>query len=195
MKSVIVAVCVLVLGGVASSMTATKKAPGKKNPVAIVQTNMGTFECVLYANDAPKTVANFVGLSKKKFYNGIRFHRVVKGFVIQAGDPNSKDLSKQAQWGTGGESIYGKEFEDELNPNTESYKKGYAPGVLAMANRGPNTNTSQFFVMCGSSLPHQYTIFGAVTKGMEVIRKIEAVPVAPGDRTKTDVIIKSITIK
>lgn len=167
-----------------------------KNPIAVVKTSLGTFECELYVDEAPKTVNNFVGLAKKKFFDGLRFHRIIKGFMIQGGDPNSKDPAKAAQWGMGGESIYGKAFEDELNPNTASYKRGYVPGVLAMANSGPNTNKSQFFVMAGSTaLPHAYSIFGFVTKGLDVVMKIDNVPTLPGDRPKTDVMIESISIK
>jgi cyclophilin family peptidyl-prolyl cis-trans isomerase len=92
-------------------------------------------------------VENFVGLAEKKYFDGLRVHRVVPNFVIQTGDDKSRDLKKKAEWGTGGTSIWGKEFADELNPNTPSYKEGYKKGVVAMANRGPNTNTSQFFIM------------------------------------------------
>ena len=196
MTSRVLFIIALALSTAAFAGTKTAKAAKSKNPHAVVKTNMGTFECDLYESDAPKTVKNFVGLAKKKFFNGLRFHRVIKGFVIQGGDPLTRDKSKMDHWGTGGESIYGKEFEDELNPNTPSYKKGYVAGVLAMANHGPNTNTSQFFVMCGSTLPHQYTIFGAVTKGLDVVMKIDNVEtVKPADRPKNDVIIESITVK
>jgi cyclophilin family peptidyl-prolyl cis-trans isomerase len=167
-----------------------------KNPVAVVKTNMGTFKIEFYPDDAPKTVKNFVGLAKKKFFDTIRFHRVIKGFVIQGGDPKSKDASKMSEWGTGGESIYGGEFEDELNPQTASYKAGYGKYVVAMANHGPNTNSSQFFVMCGSQLPHSYTIFGKVTTGTDVIDRINNVETIRGvDRPKQDVIMEQVTIE
>ncbi|HZV12892.1 MAG TPA: peptidylprolyl isomerase [Candidatus Kapabacteria bacterium] len=196
MKIIISCIAICCIAATVSFAKSKAKNPAKtKNPVAVIKTSMGTFECELYKDDAPKTVANFVGLSKKGFYNGILFHRVIKGFVIQAGDPLTKDKSQMARWGTGGESIYGKEFEDELNPNTPSYKAGYVKGVLAMANRGPNTNTSQFFVMCGQTLPHQYTIFGKVIKGIDVVDKIDNVPTVPGDRPKVDVVIEKITIE
>lgn len=168
---------------------------------AIIETSLGKFEVELYTADAPKTVTNFVKLAEEKFFDGIRFHRVSKNFVIQAGDDKSKDLKKKNEWGTGGKSIWGKEFEDELNPNTTSYKAGYLKGVLAMANRGPNTNTSQFFVMLrdNTSLPKNYTIFGKVTKGIEVVDKIGQVEIDPqmgqtDGRPKVDVIIKKIQI-
>jgi cyclophilin family peptidyl-prolyl cis-trans isomerase len=131
-----------------------------------IHTAKGDIEFQTYPNDAPKTVANFSTLAKKGYYNGLTFHRVEPGFVIQGGDPNGN--------GSGGYSIYGPTFEDELNPDTESYKEGYKEGVVAMANRGPNTNGSQFFIMLADndSLPKNYTIFGKVTKGMDVVKQI-----------------------
>jgi cyclophilin family peptidyl-prolyl cis-trans isomerase len=133
---------------------------------ASIVTEKGTIELELYPKDAPKTVENFVGLAKKGYYDGVTFHRVVPGFVIQGGDPTGT--------GAGGTSIYGARFEDELNPDTDSYKNGYKEGVLAMANAGPNTNGSQFFIMLedNPSLPKLYTIFGKVTKGMDVVHNI-----------------------
>lgn len=137
---------------------------------AVIKTGKGNIELQLYPQDAPKTVTNFATLAKNGFYNNLTFHRVEPGFVIQGGDPNGN--------GTGGSSIYGDTFEDELNPQTESYKEGYKEGVLAMANRGPNTNSSQFFIMLADTpLPHNYTIFGKVTLGIEVVKKIQ-----PGDK-------------
>ncbi len=137
-----------------------------------IETTKGTFEAELYPDDAPKTVANFAGLAEKGYFNGIIFHRIAKGFVIQGGDPTGT--------GSGGSSIYGKEFEDELNPKAPSYIEGYKRGTLAMANRGPNTNTSQFFVVLRDApLPKNYTIFGKVVKGMEVVDAIAAVPIKP----------------
>src|SRR5262249_135881 len=119
----------------------------------------------LYAKDTPKTVANFATLSKYGFYNNLTFHRV-EDWLIQGGDPKGD--------GTGGTSIFGSTFEDELNPNTDSYKEGYVTGVVAMANRGPNTNSSQFFILKKDTpLPHNYTIFGKVTKGMDVVNQIQ----------------------
>jgi len=162
--------------------------------IAVVETSMGTFEILLYRADAPKTVENFVRLSQKGYYNGIIFHRVAKGFVIQTGDPTGT--------GSGGRSIWGKEFEDELNPNTPSYKEGYVKGVVAMANRGPNTNTSQFFILLNDAprLPHNYTIFGKVVKGMDVVERIGQVPITPqlgpnDGRPLKNIVIKKITIR
>jgi len=133
---------------------------------ATIKTKKGDIQLELYPQDAPKTVTNFTTLAKNGFYDGLTFHRVEPGFVIQGGDPDGN--------GTGGTSIYGSEFEDELNENTESYKNGYKEGVLAMANRGPDTNSSQFFIMLADndSLPKNYTIFGKVTTGMDVVKNI-----------------------
>lgn len=173
-----------------------------KKEFAVIETSLGTFEFELYRADAPKTVENFVKLAEKKYFDGIRFHRISKNFVIQAGDDKTKDTTKMKEWGTGGKSIYGKEFEDELNPNTMSFKEGYKKGVIAMANRGPNTNTSQFFVMLKDNmgLPKNYTIFGKVVKGIEVVDKIGAVEIIPvmgpsDGRPKEDVFMKKVTIR
>jgi cyclophilin family peptidyl-prolyl cis-trans isomerase len=133
---------------------------------AVIKTEKGNITLELYPSDAPKTVMNFATLAKNGYYDNLTFHRVEPGFVIQGGDPNGN--------GTGGVSIYGAKFEDELNPNTASYKTGYLEGVLAMANAGPNTNGSQFFIMLAdnTSLPKNYTIFGKVTSGLDVVHKI-----------------------
>lgn len=170
--------------------------------IAVVETSMGTFEMELYPADAPKTVENFVTLARRKYFDGMRFHRIAKGFVIQTGDPLSKDPARISQWGTGGESIYGKAFEDELDPNTPSAKAGYEKGAVAMANTGrPGTNTSQFFVCLRDvPLPHQYTIFGRVVKGIDVVEaigQVEIVPqMGPNDgRPRKDVVLKKVTIR
>ena len=145
---------------------------------AVIKTDKGDITLELYPNDAPKTVMNFATLAKNGYYNNLTFHRVEPGFVIQGGDPNGN--------GTGGASIYGAKFEDELDPNAASYKTGYLEGVLAMANSGPNTNGSQFFIMLANntSLPKNYSIFGKVTSGLDVVHKI-----AIGDK------ISSIEVK
>lgn len=186
-------------GGMASgspqSTAKGKRKPMKKEKVvAVIETTLGTIEAELYSADAPKTVENFVGLAGAKYFDGVIFHRVVPGFVIQGGDPTGT--------GTGGESIWGKEFGDELNPATASYKAGYAKGVLAMANRGPNTNTSQFFIMLAdnTTLPKSYSIFGKVVKGIEVVDAIGKTPLNGGmgpDASKpvTPVVMKKVSIR
>lgn len=141
---------------------------------ATIKTARGDIIVELYPGDAPKTVTNFATLAANGYYNNLTFHRVEPGFVIQGGDPNGN--------GTGGTSIYGAKFEDELNPSTASYQAGYKEGVLAMANAGPNTNGSQFFIMLADNptLPKNYTIFGKVTAGLDVVHKI-----AVGDKINT----------
>lgn len=165
---------------------------------AVIKTSMGDIEVELYGKDAPKTVANFVGLAKQNVYDSVLFHRVVPDFVVQAGDPKTKNPALKGQWGTGGTSIYeGKEFEDELNKETPSYKRGYVEGVLAMANRGPNTNTSQFFIISGPNaahLPHAYTIFGFVRSGMDIVHAMEEVPLSNSVPT-TPIRIIDVTTK
>jgi cyclophilin family peptidyl-prolyl cis-trans isomerase len=165
----------------------------KKTVNATLETSKGTIEVELFQSDAPKTVANFTGLAEQGYFNGIIFHRISKGFVIQGGDPTGT--------GTGGKSIYGKDFEDELNPSTPSYQAGYVRGTLAMANRGPNTNTSQFFIMLRdvAGMPKNYTIFGKVVKGLDVVDSIAAVDIAPqmgpsDGKPKVDVVIKKVTV-
>lgn len=149
----------------------------------VMTTDKGDITLGLYGNDAPKAVENFVGLAEKGFYDSIRFHRVVRDFVIQAGDPASKDEAKRDMWGQGGESIFGGTFEDELNPNSPSGQIGYKQGTLAMANRGPNTNTSQFFIVLtdngGIGLQYAYTIFGTVLDGFDVVKQIEKTAEVP----------------
>jgi cyclophilin family peptidyl-prolyl cis-trans isomerase len=187
-------------GGEAQKKGDKKVTPGKQ--IAVVATSMGSFEIELYGTDAPKTVENFVKLAGKKFFDGMRVHRVVKGFVIQTGDDKSKDTTKMMEWGTGGQSIWGKPFADELNPSTPSYKAGYLRGTVAMANRGPNTNTSQFFVMLADNtvLPKNYTIFGKVVSGMDVVDKIGSAEIVPlggssDGRPRTEILVKSVTIR
>ncbi|HTY60046.1 MAG TPA: peptidylprolyl isomerase [Bacteroidota bacterium] len=188
-----IALLAVTLSATAGSPQTTQKGKKKTmtqaHEVAVIETSMGTIEAELYRADAPKTVENFVGLAGKKYFDGIIFHRVVPGFVIQGGDPTGT--------GTGGESIWKKEFADELNPATPSYKAGYMKGVLAMANRGPNTNTSQFFIMLAdnTTLPKNYSIFGKVIKGMDVVDAIGKVPLEGGSRPVTPVVMKSVRIR
>jgi cyclophilin family peptidyl-prolyl cis-trans isomerase len=149
-----------------------------------IETNKGTIVFETYDSDAPKTVENFVTLANKGFYNGIIFHRVIKDFMIQGGDPTGT--------GTGGP---GYKFEDELNSNTESYKNGYARGVVAMANAGPNTNGSQFFIMHKDvPLPHNYTIFGKVMSGMDVVDAIANTKTDAGDRPTEKITMNKVTV-
>jgi cyclophilin family peptidyl-prolyl cis-trans isomerase len=140
--------------------------------VQISVKDFGNITVEFYDKDAPLAVQNFLRLTDSGYYDCLTFHRVAQGFVIQGGDPNGN--------GTGGQSAFGKPFADELNPSTPSYKAGYLKGVLAMANSGPNTNGSQFFIMLAdNNLPHNYTIFGKVISGQDVVDKIGQVPITP----------------
>ena len=157
----------------------------KKSHMVTIETNQGTIVFETYDSDAPNTVKNFTTLAEKGFYNNLTFHRVIPGFMIQGGDPKGN--------GTGGP---GYQFADELNPNTTSYKAGYKKGVVAMANAGPNTNGSQFFIMTEDyPLPNNYTIFGKVVSGQDVVDKIANVPTGQNDKPLTPVVMKSVTVK
>lgn len=142
------------------------------NPVVILETNQGNIEVKLFPKEAPKTCENFIGLVEKGYYNGLIFHRVIKNFMLQGGDPTGT--------GRGGESLWGGKFEDEVSVNLEFDR----PGLLAMANAGPNTNGSQFFITTAKTpwLNMKHTIFGEVISGMEVVTKIENTSTGPGDR-------------
>lgn len=177
-----------------SPITTNNSNPTKKPmTTATLTTSKGVITLELYGDQAPKTVENFKKLASESFYNGTRFHRVIKGFMIQGGDPLSKDPSKQSLWGTGGP---GYKFDDEINASSDLYKTGYQRGVLAMANSGPNTNGSQFFIMHqNNALPPLYTIFGKVISGQDVVDAIAETPTAPGDRPITDVVIEKVEIK
>jgi peptidylprolyl isomerase len=156
-----------------------------QGPVVVFETTQGIIELELYPTIAPKATENFLGLVEKGYYNGIIFHRVIKGFMIQGGDPSGT--------GAGGESLWGKPFEDEVN----EYMTFSGPGILAMANRGPSTNGSQFFITTAAT-PHlnmRHTIFGFVKSGYEVVRKIETTQTGAGDRPVTDQVIQRAYIK
>ncbi len=153
--------------------------------VIIVETSQGTFELQLYVGVAPKACENFIGLTQKKYYDGLTFHRVIKGFMIQGGDPKGD--------GTGGESVWGKPFEDEVNKDVQFEKAG----ILAMANSGPNTNGSQFFVTLAPT-PHlnmKHTIFGEVISGWETVQKIGGTPTGANDRPVSEQKILRMTLK
>ncbi len=149
-----------------------------KKYTATIETTAGTMIAELFAAEAPNTVNNFVFLATDKFYEGVIFHRVIKGFMIQGGDPGGT--------GTGGP---GYRFNDE------PVKRKYTRGTLAMANAGPNTNGSQFFIMHADyGLPPNYTIFGKLTSGENVVDTIATAKTGPGDRPASPVSIKGITI-
>lgn len=155
---------------------------------AILKTNKGDIKLKFYSQDSPITVNNFLNLAKQGFYDGTKFHRVIKDFMIQGGDPLSKDDANKNMWGTGGP---GYKFQDEFN----SHK--LVRGSLAMANSGPNTNGSQFFIVTKEATPWldgKHTNFGEVVSGMEVVDKIENLKTDERDRPIEDAIINSIEL-
>jgi len=156
-------------------------------PSAILQTNYGDIEVSLYSEDAPMTVNNFLTLSSQGFYDGTRFHRVIKDFMIQGGDPLSKDEDRDND-GTGGPSYT---FKDEINDHK------LVEGSLAMANRGPNTNGSQFFIVTATSTPWldgKHTAFGHVINGMDVVKAIDAAKTDRLDRPEKAVILEKVIL-
>lgn len=183
---------VAILGGIYFIYTDYNKedVSESKPMTALIETTKGNFKIEFYPEDAPKTVENFVTLAKKGFYDGLTFHRVIPGFMVQGGDP---ECSKEGgRCGTGGP---GYRFPDELNPATPSYQEGYKKGVMAMANSGPDTNGSQFFVMVADvPLPHAYTIFGKVIEGQEVVDAISLVKRNAQDRPLEPVVITKVAI-
>ncbi|MGN1279223.1 MAG: peptidylprolyl isomerase [Limosilactobacillus sp.] len=183
-----------------------------QGPKAVIKTNLGTIEVQLFEKLAAKTVKNFVELAKKGYYDGVTFHRVIPDFMIQGGDPTGT--------GRGGESIYGHPFEDEFSEQLFNFN-----GALSMANAGPNTNGSQFFIVSNEHVPanmidqmkmvgypqevidhykenggtpwldHRHTVFGQVIKGMDVVQSISKVERDQMDKPKDDVVMEKITIE
>jgi len=157
---------------------------------AVFETNLGTFEAELYAKECPETVWNFINLAegrqetdrKTNFYDGLTFHRVIDGFVIQGGCPEGS--------GMGGPGYrFGDEFDSDLRHDGE--------GILSMANAGPDSNGSQFFVTLGPTphLNNHHSVFGKVTKGIEVVQKIGKVQTGPGDRPVSPVVMEKVTVR
>lgn len=162
----------------------------ESNPVAVFTTNMGIIEIELFQDRTPNTVENFMTLTNNNFYDGVRFHRVIEGFMIQGGDPLSKDDSMMGRWGTGGP---GYTFPDEITEQNAN-----VTGTISMANAGPNTNGSQFFINVSDNvfLDDKHTVFGKVLSGYDVVEKISLVDTTPGiDRPVEDVVIERVEIK
>jgi len=150
----------------------TAKVEIKNRQVEIDVKGFGKIVLEFYDTDAPKTVENFLRLTNAGYFDCLTFHRVAKGFVVQGGDPTGT--------GSGGDSAFGGEFADEIKADSPLYQTGYKKGVVAMANRGPNTNTSQFFIMLSDAgLPPSYTIFGNVVSGLDTVDKIGQVEIVP----------------
>ena len=155
-----------------------------KKYTAVIKTSMGDMSVEFFTEEAPMTVNNFINLSRDGYYDNVIFHRVISGFMIQGGDPSGTGHGEMGKYP-------GYKFEDELN-NQRSYEKG----ILAMANAGPDTNGSQFFIMhVDYPLPYQYTIFGFVTDGLDIIDKIASVETGDGDKPVNDVVIETVEIK
>ena len=158
------------------------------NRTAVIETNKGTIKFELLEDEAPKTTENFRLLAERGYYDGVIFHRVIKGFMIQGGDPTGT--------GRGGASAWGGRFNDEINRSSELYRGAYSKGTVAMANAGPNTNGSQFFIMhTDYALPPSYTKFGRVIEGQDVVDKIASTPTQSGDRPQSDVVMEKVTIE
>jgi cyclophilin family peptidyl-prolyl cis-trans isomerase len=195
----------LLLSCVAASWVAACSSPGPGNPKVpagakssggmhgVIDTDKGPIEIELLASDAPKAVENFRLLAEHGYYDGLTFHRIVKDFMIQGGDP--------AGDGTGGESAWGGTFADEINRDSALYKGGYQRGLIAMANAGPNTNGSQFFILHQDyPLPPNYVIFARVTAGLDVVDALANTPTTMGadggmSRPLTPPRIRKITIR
>lgn len=156
-----------------------------EDPIIVMETNQGIIKLKLFPKIAPLSCENMIRLAEKGYYNGIIFHRVIKGFMIQGGDPTGT--------GTGGESIWGRDFKDEFSDEVKFDRKG----LLAMANAGPNTNGSQFFITVVATpwLDKKHTIFGEVISGYEVVQKIENSPVDSRDRPREEQKILKIYLK
>lgn len=174
MRKILSLVLVSILGWV--PLTQAQEENAVKTTTVVLETNQGDIEIKMFPEVAPKTVENFVGLATKGYYDGIIFHRVIKQFMIQGGDPTGT--------GMGGESLWGGKFKDEFSPTVSFNKKG----ILAMANAGPGTNGSQFFITTAATpwLNNRHTIFGEVVSGYDVVEKIENTPTAAGDRPRDE---------
>ena len=190
------------------------RAPQSGDTLATIKTNMGDIKIKLFPKEAPKTVENFTTHAKNGYYNGVIFHRVIKDFMIQGGDPDGT--------GMGGESIWGRSFADEFDPSLHNLR-----GALSMANAGPNTNGSQFFIVQANTVPanmlsqmkqmpesfpestveayanlggtpwldFRHTVFGQVVEGMDVVDSIATVKVGPNDKPVEPVVIEAIEIE
>ena len=191
----IVAAAGLLVAGCSSSAGNSKVPEGAKSSGgkhATIETDKGPIEIELLESDSPQAVENFRLLAEHGYYNGLTFHRIVKGFMIQGGDPTGT--------GSGGESAWGKAFDDNINGQSPLYQAGYKRGIVAYANAGPNTNGSQFFIMhMDYELPPNYVIFARVTSGMTAVDAIADVQTVLGDdgapsKPVMPQVIKTVTV-
>ncbi|MCW5958661.1 MAG: peptidylprolyl isomerase [Pyrinomonadaceae bacterium] len=158
------------------------------NRIAVLETNKGTIKFELLEEDAPKTTENFRLLAEKNYYDGVIFHRVIENFMIQGGDPLGQ--------GYGGESAWGGKFDDEIDKSSPLYQGPYSKGTVAMANSGPNTNGSQFFIMhIDYPLPPSYTKFGQVIEGQDVVDAIAVVEKNANDKPVEPVVMEKVYIE
>ena len=184
-KGIIILACFILL---ASAYFGWKFFYPEEAKVAVLETNYGTIKFRLFEELAPKTIENFETLVSQGFYDGVKFHRVIKDFIIQTGDPNSKD-NDWSDDGFGGPGYY---FEDEIN------SKLLVRGAVAMANSGEDTNGSQFFIVTAEStswLDGKHTVFGEVVEGMDVVDAIESVETDGNDHPVTDVIMNKVHVE
>jgi len=194
--ALVLLVAAILTGCSSSSSSGNPKVPaGAKSSGgkhATIDTDKGPIEIEFLETDAPKAVENFRLLAEHGYYEGVTFHRIVKGFMIQGGDPTGT--------GAGGESAWGGSFPDEINRQSPLYQAGYRRGIVAMANAGPNTNGSQFFVMhMDYDLPPDYVIFARVTSGMSTVDAIAEAPTTRGNdgemsKPVTPAVIKKVTV-
>ncbi len=158
------------------------------NRTAVLETNKGTIKFELLEEDAPKTTENFRLLAEKNYYDGVIFHRVIENFMVQGGDPLGE--------GYGGESAWGGKFDDEIDKSSALYQGPYNKGTVAMANSGPNTNGSQFFIMhIDYPLPPSYTKFGQVIEGQDVIDEIAQVETNSRDKPVDPIVMEKVYIE
>ncbi len=200
-----IAVTMIVLGALGAACTLAPESAPEVNPKvpagakssggkhALIETDKGEIELTFLESDAPKAVENFRLLAEHQYYDGLTFHRVISGFMIQGGDPNGD--------GTGGQSAWGPPFADEINPGSALYRGGYKRGLVAMANSGRNTNGSQFFILHQDyPLDPNYVLFAWVSKGMETVDALAGVPVGMSvdgepSRPRTPLVIRRISIR
>ena len=171
--------------------------PKDGDEVAVMETDLGRIVLMFYPDKAPKHVENFKALARKEFYDGTRFHRTIKGFMVQGGDPNSRDLAKSGSWGSGGNRD---EDGKEINVDAEFNEIKHVHGILSMARSDdPNSASSQFFIMHADSthLDGEYSAFGRVVSGIEVVDKIVERPSGSGGSVDPDkaVVLKSVRIE
>lgn len=161
----------------------------KENMKATIKTNKGDIVLELYADQTPNTAGNFAKLAKEGFYDGTKFHRVIENFMIQGGDPQTKDDSLAMMWGTGGP---GYQFADEIVPGLSN-----VAGTISMANAGPNTNGSQFFINVADNvfLDGKHAVFGRVVEGMELVMQLSQVETLPGDVPVDPIVLEKVTVE